>query len=212
MTKPTAIVRRRCWHQGHAYLCVGAIVLVGVLACGCRRGPAATSSQPAAPDSEIVRTTPQDTVRSLLQILRAELQAIARKEKGEADRQRDRIVAQVLATDDIMGRHKKAAGRFAKDAHVVLPVLVENWAAVLSYYADGLAMEEIRLAATGRDGTSAVVEIPARGLSDEAVLRVVCVRDKDDQWHVAALDFAPRPRPMPASASADTQPASAPQP
>lgn len=204
--------RPRCHSRGRLAL----FVLLGILAGGCGRGstPHASATQPSAADTEIVLKTPEDAARSLLQALKTELQAIAHHDKPGAEHQRDRVVAQILARENIMARYSKVAGRFAQPEDRALSTLVESWAAAIAYYADGLALDQTRLAIAGHEATGAIVEVPAHGPTDQAVIRIACARGKDDLWRVTALDFAPRlpPASAPVPVPAGTQPTSAPQP
>lgn len=175
------------------------LLLVLVAWGGCRR-VAAPSSQPVA-GPEIVLTAPEAAARSLLDGLRAELAAVARGDHAAAAQQRRRLAEQVLARTDILARYKALPGHVAQDDAQMLDTLLKSWGATIAYYADGLALDQMRLAAAGAEGHKAVVDVPARVRDDRVVLRMQCVRGADELWHVGAVEFAPAQRPSTAPAA-----------
>ena len=175
---------------------------------GCRR--AATSSaagQGAAPATPIVSKTPQDATRSLLVALRAQLQATGSGDRAAARRYRDEVVKYIVARDQLTARYRALPTHAPQGETEMLGALVENWASILSYYADGLALDEMKLGVTGSEGSGAVVDVPARGPEDRAIVRVACVRQADDEWRVLAIGLEPATAP-----ALSTQPAAASQP
>jgi hypothetical protein len=156
--------------------------------------------------------TPQEATRSVLERLRAQLHAMAQHDRDAAARYRDEVVQEVAARDDILARYNALGVRAVRDDAEVLRRLVESWAAMLAYYADGLALEQMRLGAAGGEGSKAVVDVPAHGRDSETILQVYCVRGPDGQWRVGTLELAP-PRPaLPAQSAPVSQPVSASSP
>jgi hypothetical protein len=174
------------------YLC---LLVCGVLA-GCRPPPATTTS-PA--EVEVSLRTPQDAARSLVELLRAHLGALARHEHAAADGYRDQIAREVVARDDIMARFNALSVRTARGEAEVLPRLVESWASAVAYYAGGLDLEHMRLSAMAGDSGKGVVEIPAHGPGDEARLDVACIRGADEKWRVIGIEFGLPPASQPAT-------------
>lgn len=191
-----------------------AVVVCSLAIGGCRRAAnSTTAGQPSAPAFEIALKTPEDATRSLLAGLREQLQATARGDRAAARRCRDAVVDLVAAKDQIMARLRAQPGHVPQKEAEVLAALVENWASIVSYYADGLALKEMRLIAAGNDGGGAAVEVPAQGADDCAILRVACVRGANDEWRILAIGLEPAAIPTPATqATAASQPASEPAP
>jgi hypothetical protein len=161
-----------------------------------------------------VLDTPEDAARALLQLLHGHLQAIAHGDRKLADRYRDRVARDVAARDDILARYRSVAGRFAQEESRALAGLIENWAAIIAYYADGLELDRMKRGAASLEAGRAVVDVPARGPEDRAVIRVACLRDKQAQWRATGIELVPpeiqahrAPTTRPA---ADTQPGTAP--
>jgi hypothetical protein len=167
------------------------------------------AGQPSAPAFEIALKSPEDATRSLLGGLREQLQATARGDRAAARRCRDAIVDRIAAQEQIVARFRAQPGHVPQKEGEVLEALVENWASILSYYANGLALGEMRLSTAGGDGGGAVVDVPAQGADDRAILHVACVRGADDEWRILALGLEPAAAPVSASRpAAASQPAS----
>jgi len=184
-------------HRSHLFGCL--LVLAGFwVVNGCRRQPSAPTtrwSPSIDPQAALSVDTPEGAARDLLVFLRAHLQALAHWDDRTAARLRDRVVTDLLAADDLLERYRAVAGRAAFHDAEVLNRLVENWAATISYYADGLQLDRLRATIVSGDRTRAVVDVPAQGARDAAVIRVACRRDEDDRWRVLGLEFAPPPQP-----------------
>ena len=106
-----------------------------------------------------------------------------------------------------MARYRALPGHVPQAEAEVLDTLVENWASILSYYANGLALSEMKRSAAGGEGGGAVVDVPAHGPDDRAILRVACVRGLDDEWRILAIGLEPALMP-----TLTTQPGAASQP
>ena len=188
----------------------GLLLLCGGLLVGCRPAtPATAATGPAAPAVAVALRSPEDVTRGLVELLRAHLQAIARHDRGTANRLRDQAAQEIVARGEVMARYNALSSRTARDETEALHRLVESWAAGSAYYADGFALERMRLSAVAGEGGKAVVDVPAQGRGSEAVLQVACIRGPDEQWRVVGIEFAPPEAhgPTTASTRAASQPA-----
>jgi hypothetical protein len=173
------------------------------LATACERvAPPPADSLPTT--QPISTVTPEDATRSLLGLLRAQLQAAARNDRTTVAKLRQLTLDKLILTDDILARLGSAAGVSEKERAQVLDTLVTSWAATLAYYADGLALDQIQMHPTGPAAHETAVDVPARGRDDATVVRVFCRRGKDNEWRVTGLDFAPPPTTAPSSSPAST--------
>ena len=162
---------------------------------------------------DIVLKTPPDTARTLLLLLRAQLHASAGRDRAALHRAQEQTADQVLARDEILARYHTLAGRAALEDSRALDNLVENWAAIVAFYADGFEFERMRQVSPPNEGLTAVVDVPARGPHDQTILRIGCLRGKDEQWRVTSLAFATAEpatplasQPVPTTSAAATQP------
>jgi hypothetical protein len=191
-----------------------AVLVIALGVGGCRRPATSTPAEQAGvPALDIVAKTPEDATRNLLDALRAQLQATARGDRATARRCRDQVAQNIVARDPILARYRALPGHVPQADADVLCALVENWASILAYYADGLALTEMRRSATGADGGGAGVDVPAQGRNDRAIVSVACVRGPDDEWRILAIGLEPPSLPTPAAQTAPaSQPASNPGP
>lgn len=166
-----------------------AVTAFGLLITGCERSDSSSAAQAPAADPAVLLDTPENATRSLFHFLRAQLRALAEDDKAAA-RHRDQVVWHIAARDEIVARYRKVRGGRVKDEIAVLRRCVENWAAVIAYYADGLGLDQMRLDEGAKHGLRAVVLVPARGRDDQAVIRVTCLLGEEDKWRVRAINFA----------------------
>jgi hypothetical protein len=178
---------------------VGALVLLSFSGACERVAPLPTSTPAALPISTV---TPEDATRSLLGLLRVQLQAAARNDRAAVAKLRELTLDKLVATDDVVARLHRPGGVSEKERAQVLDTLVTSWAATLAYYADGLGLDQIQVHPTGPATREAAIDVPARGRDDSAIVRVFCRRGKDNEWRVTGLEFAPRPTTAPASSPA----------
>lgn len=192
------------------FVALGCMVAIG----GCRRAPTPSAAEQAAvPALGTVAKTPEDAARNLLEGLRAHLQATARGDRAAARRYRDTVAEHIVARDQIMARYRALPGHVPQADVDVLSTLVENWASILSYYAEGLALSEMKRSATGADGSGAGVDVPVHGPDDHAILRLTCVRGPDDEWRILAIGLEPASLPaLPTQPEPASQPTSNPAP
>lgn len=111
----------------------------------------------------------------------------------------------MTAREEISQRH---AARVKKtrsyDLDEVLGRLVDSWAALVAYYAEGLDFDGLTQTPVGSGADSAFVLVPASGKERDAVIRVECQRGADSVWRIVRVDFAPpAPVSQPASHPAD---------
>ncbi len=151
--------------------------------------------------------SPLAAARSLLELLRIHLAAVARHDRQTADDARNRVVVELVARAQVLERAQLIPRGAIKDDQL-LARLVENWAAVIQYYADGLDFESARVR-FDREGERGGVEIPAAVGADKTLIRVGCVRTAQGKWEVLGLSLDPAPRMTPSAAFPATTPANA---
>jgi hypothetical protein len=161
------------------------------LASGCRREPPPPATLPAGVQVAITVDTPASAVRSLLELLSAHLDALARGDRRAADAYRNLVAEKLTARRHIMTRYREIARPFDKDEATVLRSISESWAAIIAYYADGIERDRISLTGLAGDADQAVVDVPARGSVGDALIRVACERDDAGNWSIVALELAP---------------------
>lgn len=177
-------------------------VAVGIVATGCRPPTASSpASQPSDSAVQVALHSPEEATRSLFQLLQAQLAATARHDWPAAQRVRDQAVREIVAREDVMTRYRAVAGRTPREEPEALSRLVESWAAMISYYADSLALDRVRIAASSAEQDRVITEVPADGRAGGTVLQVGCVRDEHGQWRISGLDFA-----LPSAAGPSTSP------
>ena len=194
-------------------LCSGCVLLV--LTVGCERPPDMPAGYVLPPPrtADVVTDTPEHTTQSLFEFLRRYLDAVAAHDSVQARLARDQVAWHLVAQREIMARMGDRGVQDAKKAQI-LNTLVENWAAMINYYADGLALDRMQPIRHGTE-RNVVLRVPAHGPHDDAVLDVLCTLGDDEQWRVLELEFevpppassrAPLP-PQPTSQPATSQPA-----
>lgn len=167
------------------WLAAAAVVVAVVWGGGCRPPPAA--SQPVGADVEVVLDSPVNAAGTVLAVLRAHLDAVARGDAAGAARMRDLAIERVAAADEIRARFRRALGGRPFDADAMLRTHVESWAAMIACYDQfewGAATTEL-----GSDPMRAEVRVPVRGRDDAAVLRLVCRGDASGVWRVGQIGF-----------------------
>ena len=176
--------RRVMWRR-LAGLMVGVVVLVG---CGARNETGGRKSPPPM-DSTIVLDTAENAACTLLHLVVAHLDAIEAHDRTTAETTLDQVAWYVAAREDLLARYQAVLRDSAEDPDEVLRACAENWAAIISYYADGIEWETV--AAEPLTSTVAqAVRVSARGPDHETVLRVACLRSEDGTWHVSRVAFA----------------------
>lgn len=196
----------RCCTRNVAVALSLGLAACGIVVGGCRRPETPTAPATTAPS--VTLDTPQDAARTLLQLLRAHLDARARDDKAAAAENLAQVELNVAARDAIVAREVHALGQPVKDEARLLRTRVENWAALIAYYTtfdfDRMQLEP------GAGPKRQTVRVPARGPHDQAVIRVSCIQGDDGRWRVRIIDFAgPTP---PATLPAATQPQPTPAP
>lgn len=199
-----------------AAICAGVVVIV---ALGCRRETPATQgattdsdwTPPITVDAPLSQRTAAETTQHLLRFLQAHLQAIAHGRDDLAARFRDRAARELVARNDLLPRYRAAAGRFAAPDEEALRRIVEGWAAVIAYYADGLDLDDLRPGPVSGDLLRTVIDVPAHGARGSTLIRVACLQGEDDRWRVLGIEFVPpalppatAPAAFPGSATAPT--------
>lgn len=170
------------------------LLAAGLLAAGpggCRREDAIPPDYAVPPprSAKIRLDTPQQAARSLLLLLQEHLQAVARDEEFVAIQSRDQIVWHILAQRDVMSQYEANPYAYRHDRVGIQNTLVENWAATIAFYAEGLDFDGIE--SIHGSVSRAAVRVPARHGDDQASIEVACVLDDNEEWRVLAIDFEP---------------------
>ncbi len=193
--------RRLC----HTLPALGVLVACILVVGGCQPKVSAPTPATKAPpiDSVINRDSPQQAVSSLMTLLCAQLEAAGRGDAATAGGYRDQVAWHIVARPSVVARYRALAVQRPLGEVEMIARLADNWASIIAYYADGLELNrmETTLAA---DGASAIVRLPAAGPDDRATLMIACSLDKQEEWRVLLIEFAPSAA---ASPQADSRPA-----
>ncbi|MEW6197580.1 MAG: hypothetical protein AB1601_02780 [Planctomycetota bacterium] len=203
-------VRGRVGIGAAVSVCAAAFLVTACRREAAERPGAAGWTPPVSPDAPLSQQTAPEAARHLLQFLQAHLQAVAHGRNDLAARFRDRAARELVARDDLLSRYRAVAGRFAVPDEEALRRIVESWAAVIAYYADGLALDDLRPGPISGDLARTVVDVPAGGPGDDVLIRLACLRGEDDRWRVAGIEFVPPASPPATAPAAATSSATAP--
>jgi len=166
-----------------------ALCCAGLAGAGCNR---ASPPAPPARDPAIVLDTPENAVGSLLPLLRAQLTAVAAHDREATRRARDQVVWHIVPQAEMLRRHARLAEASEAERMRMLDTLVESWAAIMAYYADGLELSALQVEPAGGSATTTVVRLPVHAADRRAVLRVTCVfGPQTKEWRVVGLELAP---------------------
>jgi predicted small lipoprotein YifL len=182
------------------------VATVALTLAGCEK-PAPTVLPPPDAVPEVNLDTPEDAARSALTLLRSELRAIAQQNEQAADDclAKLRTLVAVQTIDQRLARLPQFKVVVGGD---VIEGYLENWAAAVAYYTEGLHLEQMRRGA--QSSTRAAVVVPASGPEDQALIQITCIREDDGLWRVSRMDFVTAfPASQPAS-QATSQAASQP--
>ena len=184
---------------------LGVLVVSILSAAGCR--PEASAPEPAASapsmDGAINRDSPQQAVSSLMTLLRAQLEAAGRADLVAASSFRDQVAWYIVDRSDVTARYRALGLRRPLGEVEMIAKLADNWASIISYYADGLELDRMETT-VAVDGTSAAVRLPVSGPDNRAVLVIACKLDDQEEWRVLMMEFAPS---TDSGQPADSQPA-----
>lgn len=191
----------RCVRQ-NGRLLVLLVVMLCVSLPGCDRPAANKPAQTAPPpNSTIALDTPTAATRTLFDLLREHLDAVVEHDKPRAATLRDQVAWHVAERTSIITRVTSVSGVTVSNIQAVSN-RVENWAAILNFYIDGIELEGLDVTENA-DGDRALVTVPAhhRDHGDRTLIQLACLKI-DDEWRVADLDLAPLPvtATLPASA------------
>jgi hypothetical protein len=160
---------------------------VVTLSFGCERKP----SEEAAPPCDLPETalaTPEETARTVLGCIQADLRAVARDDKT--------AVEACLAKLQTVASARTIRQEFARLPQFKVLVgdelikgIVSNWAAALAYYADGLHLKQMRR--VSESDSKVVLVVPASGPDDKTLIQITCVHEDDGLWRVARIEFVP---------------------
>lgn len=197
---PTIVSHVAPWRRSTRVRLLVMPLLVALTSC---TQPADLPLTPPAIAADVVRDTPAAAARSVVVLLRAQLAAVAQHDTAAAEAARDQIVWH-LVDRGLVRPGSDATPNMSTSTAKILVNLVDSWAAILNYYADGLLLDELTVQAS-RTADRALVTIPARTADNEGLLRIACAADANGQWRVFAFGFAGRVEETAASAPT-TQP------
>ncbi len=192
-------VRGGCSPRTHRLTVLGAWVAVFVLPLACQRAAPVPTSAPAP---SVSTKTPEDAARSLLTLLRAQLHAAAREDRPAVARLRQLALDQLVARAELEPHVTGAAQMTAAERTELFNKLVDTWAAAIAYYADGLALDQLKAVGPVAPSRTANVVVPARGPDDTALLHVRCQRGASDEWRILGLELVPARAPASAPTTA----------
>ncbi len=168
--------------------CLVVLVVVAAAALvGCESKLAEPTLSPAPGElPEVVLETPEDAAYSALNCLQSNLRAAAHRDK-QAEKEsleRLRTVAAVRAIEQELAKWPQFEAVVGDD---LIDGYLNNWAAAIAYYAEGLHFDRMRRASEGPSRVAVVV--PASGPEDDALIQVISVRENDGRWRVLRIEF-----------------------
>jgi len=169
-------------------LALGVAVLLG----GCTE-PEAEAVIVAAPPADVY-ASPAAITRAVLECIQDELKAAAARDKTEAARCRERLIA-LAAKDDIEKRIATNPMFAVVVGDDVVRGYTELWGAAIGYYAKEFDFDSMLATPDRDDVRSATVRLLARGEEASTVLEVLCRSDASGRWGVTRIDFA-KARPL----------------
>ena len=177
-----------------------AVCVVGLTGCGGATKPVV---KPPPGDVKVDLTTPENATRTVLLTIQAELRACAHDDMEAAEKLREQLLA--ISTADSIGHQLARLPRFkAMLGEDMVKGYIRNWGSKIAYYAEGLHFDRWRRGAA--DEETVAVIVPASGPDDDALIQVLCLRQKDNNWHVARIEFVTPTL----AAAAESQPGSQP--
>jgi len=106
-----------------------ASVLVLVLGCRPPRPDVAPATEAPPRSAELQLATPQDTARTFLSLLRADVHALAQQDLKAAAAARDQVAWYVTAREDVAARLPRGIGARGRDPILLIARCVETWSA-----------------------------------------------------------------------------------
>jgi hypothetical protein len=163
-----------------------AVAVVTVL-FGCER----KLSEQDAPPCDLPETalaTPEETARTVLGCIQADLRAVARDDKTAIEACLEKL--QTVASARTIRQEFARLPQFkALVGDELIKGIVSNWAAALAYYADGLHLKQMRR--VSESDSKVVLVVPASGPDDKTLIQITCVHEDDGLWRVARIEFVP---------------------
>lgn len=161
---------------------------------GCDSSPAEVQARPAAVIPPISLGTPEDATQTVLLTLQARLRVAAYRDVETAKKALSQL--RYLASEaDLMRGLDRLPAYKSLLGNDVIEGFVDNWAATVSYYAEGYRLDEMSRvfeSSTMINDTPTEVHVivPAAGKDDEAQIQVNCVYDESgDRWLIARVGF-----------------------
>jgi len=174
------------------------LVVAGLLLSACQEPVPPATSAPAVP---ISTKTPEDAARSLLNLLREQLHAAARADRPAVARLRELALDRLVARPELERHITGLAQMTEAERTELFHKLVDSWAAAIAYYADGLALDQLKALGPTAGARVADLVVPARTPDDTAILHVYCQRTSGEEWRVIGLELVPPRTPATAPAS-----------
>ena len=169
--------------RGRVRAAFAALLLAFVIApAGCQRAPATG----APPRTDLALASPLEATQTVLAALQAQLHAAWRGDHRAADAEREWLIDYVVAQEQVLTRGR---ARTTAEQRELLRNLVDSWASIIAYYADGMALEHPTLIPAAADKFT--ILIPARGPQDRATILVTALQGADRQWRIGAIDLGP---------------------
>ena len=179
----------------------------------------ANQKLPAGEIPNIDLATPQDTSRTFLMLIQAELKAIALGDRAALRiiREREMQCVDTAAITTYLNQNLRQQSVLGKDP---IEGMVNLWGATISYYTDIIEYDgakEIR----GTNPNLVTLRVPAHSKTGEAQIEVAILRGEDNKWRVTRVGFGGKavdvqvasPQPVnavPPPIAATTQPNSSP--
>ena len=164
---------------------------------GCGSSPATLTERPPANVPPVLWGTPEDAAQTVLLTLQTQLRAAAHHD-AETGKKALAQMHYLVAKEDLMRGLKRMPQYKALLGEDLIEGLVDNWAATISYYAEGFRFDQMQRdfessAMINGTPTEVHVVVPAQGANDEARIQVNCLYEESgDRWLVARVGFAGR--------------------
>ena len=175
-------MRELCARNGLIFSILAAAAVIS----GCDNTPSDSASRPAPELPAVILDTPENTARTALLCLQAELRAVANHDEqtAEASLEQLRSLVATEAIEKALSRVPQFEGLLGKD---LVEGYIRNWGSTIAYYAEGLRLDRMRRAVDTPAKVSVVVS--ATGPDDDALIQVTCLRQDDETWRVSRVEF-----------------------
>ena len=179
------------------------MILVIAALVGCENNPPGSALRPPPELPQVILDTPENTARSALLGLQAELRAVANNDPQAAQEALEQLrsLVAIKAVERMLNRMPQFKTLFGDD---LIEGYINSWGATIAYYAEGFHFDRMRRGFVAP--SKVAVLVPAAGPEDAALIQVTCLRQDDGTWRVSRIEFvtlgatsAPPPVTQPAS-------------